>query len=166
MRPSSAANTTSNIRLIRLGQGRSKPVRWGMKRRFQRIDDSLSVSIASVSERNRMPRALKSSSSAIRWGRLRPGLSSFRTVNVSPGSRAFRQRASAGLFRAPPDTLDPRTPSNTRPCVVPWSGGSTFDRLYWCGHSRISCRALRNNKVGPRKGRFTGAAVSPETYPF
>ena len=56
----------------------------------------VSVSMASVSDRNFTPRCFRSSSIAIKSRKLRPNRSSFRTVSVSPWSGFFKQRSKAG----------------------------------------------------------------------
>jgi len=63
----------------------------------------ISVSIASVRDRNFTPRCFKSSSIVIRLRKLRPNRSSFQTVSVSPCSSFFRQRRRAGRFVVAPD---------------------------------------------------------------
>ena len=63
----------------------------------------VSVSMASVSDLNFTPRCFKSSSIVMRSRRLRPNLSSFHTMSVSPSCRALRQRVSAGRFVVAPE---------------------------------------------------------------
>ena len=60
------------------------------------------VLIASVNDRNLMPRSRKPSSMAIRSRKLQPSLSSFQTMSVSPGCSCFRQRRRAGRFVVAP----------------------------------------------------------------
>src|ERR1035437_5237420 len=61
------------------------------------------VLIAAVSDRNFTPRSRKLSSRAMRSRKLRPSLSSFHTVNVSPACKTLRQRSRAGRFAVAPD---------------------------------------------------------------
>jgi predicted ATP-dependent Lon-type protease len=67
------------------------------------VEQFVSVSIASVSERNFMPRCFKSSSMVIKSRKLRPSRSSFQTMSVSPCSSFFKQRSRAGRLVVAPD---------------------------------------------------------------
>jgi hypothetical protein len=63
----------------------------------------VAVSIAWVSEWNFTPGARMSSSIVVRLRKLRPSLSSFQTMSVSPGRSVPRQHARAGRLLAAPD---------------------------------------------------------------
>ena len=70
---------------------------------------ALSVSMASVSDRNATPRFCKSVSTATKCDSDRPSRSSFHTTSTSPARREARQRVSSGRLLAAPLAVSVKT---------------------------------------------------------
>ena len=121
----------------------------------------VSVSMASVSDLNFTPRCFKSSSIVMRSRRLRPNLSSFHTMSVSPSCRALRQRVSAGRFVVAPEmplslwiVLHPARFKAVSYMAEFWSSVEYFMPAFW------------NNKTGLCNPCFHWSRLSSRNLPF